>query len=92
MLVPLKKWRAVQGVMLLLSTLAATLGRLVESVLPTGAEFSGNRLLLLPVRSVGARTRRVRRFAQAERGGPVRGPARSQIPATRASFRSRDSV
>lgn len=89
MLVPLREWRAVEAGIFLLSTLAAVLGRIVECMLPTRTDFSGSRLVLLPVHTVGARTRRLVRYDRANRGFLVREAARSTIPATRASSRSR---
>src|SRR5574339_22907 len=92
MLVSVRDWRAVRGVILLLSTLATMLGRVNECVLSTGAESSGSRLVLLPVRSVGTRTRRLSWYDRAERGFPAREPAHSVLPAIRASSRSHSSV
>ena len=92
MLVPLRDWTAVRGVILLLSILASMLGRIVECMLPTGPEFSGSSPVLLPVRSAGSRTRRLRRYDRAEWGFPVREPARSVFPATPSSLRTRSSV
>ncbi len=92
MLVPLKEWKFVQGAVLLLSTLLAMLGKLVEWVLATGpASGAGRPGLLLPVRSVYVPTRGAARSYRAERDFTGRGQARSVNPATRSSSRVRFS-
>lgn len=89
MLVPLKEWRFVQGAVLLLSTLLAMLGKLVEWVPPTGPMSGEGGPVLLPVRSVYAPTRGVVRLYRVERDFTGRGQARSVNPATRSSSRVR---
>jgi hypothetical protein len=91
MLVPLKEWKFVQGAVLLLSTLLAMLGKLVEWVLPTGPVSGAGRPALLPVRSVHVPTRGVVRSYRVERDFTGRGQARSVNPATRSSSRVRFS-
>ena len=84
--------RVVQGLVLLLSTLGAMLYRMVESMLPTGSEFGGNKLVLLPVRTSGACKKGLWRPRNGEEGFPTREPARTILPSTRSSLKSRFSV
>lgn len=91
MLVPLREWKCMRGADLLLSTLIAMLGKLVEWVLPTGRMSGEGRPVLLPVRSVHVPTRGVVRSYRAERVLTGRGQARSVNPATRSFSRVRFS-
>jgi hypothetical protein len=94
MLVPLKEWSVPQGILVLLSALAAILNRIVEYVVPTEREFGVGRPAVVavsaPLQSIGVRLGRVypvRRSA----GGQVWRQARSTLPTTRSFFRSRSS-
>lgn len=94
MLVPLREWRMPQRVLILLSTLAAILNRLAEYVLPTEREFGAGRPAVVtvsaPSRSIGLRRGRVSPVRRSV-GGHVWRQARSALPTTRSSFRSRSS-
>jgi len=94
MLVSLREWNMPQGVLFLLSTLAAILDRIAEYVVPAEWEFRAGRpavvTVSIPLRSVRARLGRVRPLRQAV-GGQVWRQARSALPTTRSSFRSRSS-
>jgi hypothetical protein len=92
MLVPLREWKLSQGVLFLLSTLAAILDRIAEYVVPTEREFGMDRpavvMVSAPLQSVRARLRRMSPLRQAV-GGQAWRQARSALPTTRSSFRSR---
>lgn len=92
MLVPLREWNLSQGVLFLLSTLAAILDRIAEYVVPAEPEFGAGRravvMVSAPLRSVRSRLLRVSPLRQAT-GGQVWRQARSALPTTRSSFRSR---
>ena len=91
MLVSLKEWELSQGVLLLLSTFALLLDNVLEYMLPSGREFSEGRCVAVtvsePAGSFGWRLARVslRRTV----GAQVWRQARSTLPTTRSSFRSR---
>jgi len=94
MLIPLREWNALQGVLLLLSTLAAILDRIAEYVVPAEREFGADRRAAVavsePARSFELCLARVSPIRRAV-GGQVWRQARSALPTTRSSFRSRFS-
>src|SRR6476469_9453434 len=94
MLVSLREWSLSQGVLFLLSFFTAVLDRIAEYVVPAEWEFRAGRPAVVtvsaPLRSVRARLGRVRPLRQAV-GGQVWRQARSALPTTRSSFRSRSS-
>jgi hypothetical protein len=63
MLVRLKEWSVPQGILVLLSALAAVLNRVAEYVVPTEREFGAGRPAFVaassPLRSIGARLGRI---------------------------------
>jgi hypothetical protein len=94
MLVPLREWNLSQGVLFLLSTLTAILDRIAEYVVPAEWESRAGEPAVVsvsaPLRSVRSRLARVSPLRQAV-GGQVWRQARSALPTTRSSFRSRSS-
>src|ERR1044071_6935511 len=92
MLVPLREWNVSQGVLLLLSTLVVFLDRIAEYVMPAEREFGAGRRPALsvaePIGPFGLRLARVSPVRRAV-GGQVWRQARSALPTTRSSFRSR---
>jgi hypothetical protein len=92
MLVPLREWNLSQGVLFLLSTLAAILDRIAECVVPAEREFRTRKPAVVtvsaPLRS--ARLARVSPLRQAVVGQVWR-QARSALPTTHSSCRSRST-
>ena len=94
MLVRLKEWSVPEGVLVLLSTLAAILNKIAQYVVSAEHEFGAGRpaavTVSAPLAPIGVRLARVSPVRQSV-GGHVWRQARSALPATRPSFRSRFS-
>src|SRR5690349_22816945 len=95
MLVPLKEWNVPQAVLLLLATVAAILEGITEYVVAAEEGFrAGTRTAVSvsePLGPFGLRLVRVSPLRGAV-GGQVWRQARSALPTTRSSFRSRSSA